>query len=177
MVQPGVCTAPPQGGLGQGHENPKRGVIACPEGPVPKERDCRSRQSSWAERKVHAARGLSSGCRALKSLGFAVFGVRRRCLWGAGRGRPPQKASSWGLVTRWTLPWVGGELEIGVSHHQPVTQCHPYIMKLPRAGLGQGGSGALGGPREGVGAAVCHAFSCAFLPSGCSRVVSFIINR
>lgn len=38
MVQQGVCTAPPWGGLGQGLENLKRGVMACPEGPVLKER-------------------------------------------------------------------------------------------------------------------------------------------
>ena len=38
LVQQGVCTAPPWGGLGQGLENLKRGVMACPEGPVLKER-------------------------------------------------------------------------------------------------------------------------------------------
>lgn len=38
LVQQGVHTAPPWGGLGQGLENLKRGVMACPEGPVRKER-------------------------------------------------------------------------------------------------------------------------------------------
>ena len=35
-------------------------------------------------------------------------------------------------------PLARGKLETGVSHHQPVIQCHPYIMNLQRAGLGQG---------------------------------------
>lgn len=40
-------------------------------------------------------------------------------------------------------PLGRGKLEIGISPHQPVIQCHPDIMRLQRAGLGQGA-------REGV---------------------------
>lgn len=99
LVQPGVCPAP-QGGLGQGHEHPKRGVTACPEGPVPKERDCRSRQSSWAERKVHAARGLSSGRRALKILGICCVWCAKEMPLGGRAGEATPEGFKMGLVAR-----------------------------------------------------------------------------
>lgn len=151
MVQPGVCTAPPQGGLGRGHENRKRGVIACPEGPVPKERDCRSRQSSWAERKVHAARGLSSGCRALKILGICCVWCAKEMPLGGRAGEAAPEGFKLGAGHQMDPPLGrGGAGDWGQSPSAS-DSVSPLHNETSESRAGAGGLWGPGGPPRGRG--------------------------